>query len=310
MADSTDNTRDQLVHKSFEMKDVDLSKQTHDACGCTPAEEKHKIAQGQFIKSLIYGGLDGIISTFVVICSIEGGSFNPVYALVLGFSNLVGDGISMGVGEYLSGKADMEHQQTEYQREKWEFEHNPEGEITEMIELLQDKGVSPEDTELIIRTTAKYPELFLDQMMYYELGFMPLEEDEKPIKKGRIHHVLCYLCTHSSPPTHIKRGFMTFLAFCAFGLVPMLSYVGFGYVPWNTVTALKGFNPTFAISCVATAATLLLLGAVKARFSNENKIISSLKTLATGGAACVIAWLIGYFLSKYIIDEDHDICNY
>ena len=65
-----------------------------------------------------------------------------------------------------------------------EFEHNPEGEITEMIELLQDKGVSPEDTELIIRTTAKYPELFLDQMMYYELGFMPLEEDEKPIKKG------------------------------------------------------------------------------------------------------------------------------
>lgn len=283
-----DQTRDELVHKSYEMKDVALSKETHDACGCTPAEEKHKIAQGQFIKSLIYGGLDGIISTFVVICSIEGGSFNPVYALVLGFSNLIGDGISMGVGDYLSSKADMEQQQTEYQREKWEFEHNPEGEITEMIELLQDKGVSPEDTELIIRTTAKYPELFLDQMMYYELGFMPLEEDEKPIKKG----------------------FLTFLAFCAFGLVPMMSYVGFGYVPWNTISALKGFNPTFAISCVATAATLLLLGAVKARFSNENRFLSSLKTLFTGGVACAIAWLIGFFLSKYILNEDEDICNY
>lgn len=283
-----DNTRDQLVHKSFEMKDVALSKQTHDACGCTPAEEKHKIAQGQFIKSLIYGGLDGIISTFVVICSIEGGSFNPLYALVLGFSNLVGDGISMGVGDYLSSKADMEQQQTEYQREKWEFEHNPEGEITEMIELLIEKGVSPEDTELIIRTTAKYPELFLDQMMYYELGFMPLEEDEKPIKKG----------------------FMTFLAFCVFGLVPMLSYVGFGYVPWDTIPALKGFNPTFAISCVATAATLLLLGAVKARFSNENRILSSLKTLFTGGVACAIAWLIGFFLSKFFLNEETDICNY
>lgn len=55
----------------------------------------------------------------MVICSIEGGSFNPVYALVLGFSNLIGDGISMGVGDYLSSKADMEQQQTEYQREKW-----------------------------------------------------------------------------------------------------------------------------------------------------------------------------------------------
>ena len=60
-----------------------------------------------------------------------------------------------------------------------------------------------------------------------------------------------------------SSGFLTFLAFCAFGLVPMMSYVGFGYVPWNTISALKGFNPTFAISCVATAATLLLLGAVK-----------------------------------------------
>lgn len=283
-----DNTRDQLVHESFAMKDAALSKQTHDACGCTPAEEKHKIAQGQFIKSLIYGGLDGIISTFVVICSIEGGSFNPLYALVLGFSNLVGDGISMGVGDYLSSKADMEHQETEYQREKWEFENNPEGEITEMIELLQEKGISPEDTETIIRTTAKYPELFLDQMMYYELGFMPLEEDEKPI----------------------KTGFLTFLAFVAFGLVPMLSYVGVGYIPWDSIEGLNGVNPTFPISCVATALTLLLLGAVKARFSNENKIISSLKTLFTGGIACLIAWLIGFFLSKYILKSEEDICNY
>lgn len=38
-----DQTRDELVHKSYEMKDVALSKETHDACGCTPAEEKHKM---------------------------------------------------------------------------------------------------------------------------------------------------------------------------------------------------------------------------------------------------------------------------
>ena len=65
-----------------------------------------------------------------------------------------------------------------------EFEVNPEGEITEMIELLEEKGISSEDAEIIIRTTAKYPELFLDQMMYYELGFMPLDGDEKPAKQG------------------------------------------------------------------------------------------------------------------------------
>ena len=76
-------------------------------------------AHGQFVKSIIYGGLDGIVSTFVIICSIEGADFNPVYALVLGFSNLIGDAISMGMGDYLSATADIEHQKTEYKREKW-----------------------------------------------------------------------------------------------------------------------------------------------------------------------------------------------
>ena len=61
---------------------------------------------------------------------------------------------------------------------------NPEGEISEMIELLEERGVSKEDATLIMRTTARYPDLFMDQMMYYELGFMPLDEDEKPAKQG------------------------------------------------------------------------------------------------------------------------------
>ena len=62
---------------------------------------------------------------------------------------------------------------------------NPEGEIEEMIELLEEKGVSHDDAEVIMRTTAKYLDIFMDQMMYYELGFMPLDENEKPAKQGQ-----------------------------------------------------------------------------------------------------------------------------
>ena len=92
----------------------------------------------------------------------------------------------MGMGDYLSTMADREHQMTEYKREKWEFEVNPEGEIQEMIELLEEQGVSREDATAIMRTTAKYPDLFMDQMMYYELGFMPIDEEEKPSKQGQL----------------------------------------------------------------------------------------------------------------------------
>lgn len=272
-------TRKDLVSQSFQQQDVEMSKLTHDSCPCDAAEEKHKISQGQFIKSIIYGGLDGIISTFVVICSIEGGKLNPLYALVLGFSNLIGDAISMGVGDYLSSTADREHQMTEYKREKWELDTNPEGEISEMIELLEEKGVSHEDAELIMRTTVKYPDLFMDQMMWYELGFMPLDDD-KPAKQGVI----------------------TFLAFCVFGLVPLLTYVLIGFTPWQKT----GHNLPFTVSCCTTAITLFILGSVKANFSNEKWAVSGVKVAVMGSIACAASYAIGYIVSFYLLRDQRD----
>ena len=58
-------------------------------------------------------------------------------------------------------------------------------------------------------------------------------------------------------------GVVTFFAFILFGLVPLLSYVLFGLLPWETYDSIDNVNLSFAISCVATAITLFLLGAVK-----------------------------------------------
>jgi len=60
------------------------------------------------IKSIVYGGLDGIITTFAVVSGVIGAQLNPSIILILGFANLIADGISMGVGDYLSSKAEQE----------------------------------------------------------------------------------------------------------------------------------------------------------------------------------------------------------
>jgi VIT1/CCC1 family predicted Fe2+/Mn2+ transporter len=39
--------------------------------------------------------------------------------IILGFANLVADGISMGLGDYLSEKAEIEYVKAEKAREKW-----------------------------------------------------------------------------------------------------------------------------------------------------------------------------------------------
>jgi vacuolar iron transporter family protein len=51
---------------------------------------------------MVYGANDGLITTFAVVAGVEGGALTQRAVLVVGFANLVADGLSMGVGNYLS----------------------------------------------------------------------------------------------------------------------------------------------------------------------------------------------------------------
>lgn len=73
----------------------------------------------EFIKSIVFGGLDGIITTFAVIATVAGANLELDLVILMGFANLIGDGISMGFGDYLSSKAEMEFARHELKREEW-----------------------------------------------------------------------------------------------------------------------------------------------------------------------------------------------
>ncbi|MEX2783650.1 VIT1/CCC1 transporter family protein [Streptococcus sp. H49] len=59
-----------------------------------------------YAKSIVYGGMDGIITTFAVVAGSVGGNLGLAAIIVLGFSNLFADGFSMAVGDYLSSTTD------------------------------------------------------------------------------------------------------------------------------------------------------------------------------------------------------------
>lgn len=56
----------------------------------------------KYAKSITYGGLDGIITTFAVVAGAIGGKLGVTAIIILGFSNLLADGFSMAAGDYLS----------------------------------------------------------------------------------------------------------------------------------------------------------------------------------------------------------------
>ena len=60
------------------------------------------------LRTLLFGGIDGIITIFNIISGIEGSRLNYKYIFIIGTATLVSDAISMGTGEYLSVKAENE----------------------------------------------------------------------------------------------------------------------------------------------------------------------------------------------------------
>ena len=101
--------------------------------GGMKATEDHIEAGGR-IKSIVFGGLDGILTSFAIVSGAVGAHLGPVVILAMGISNVLADALSMGAGEYLSSRSYNNYVRKELEREQWELENFPEGEIMEMIE--------------------------------------------------------------------------------------------------------------------------------------------------------------------------------
>jgi VIT1/CCC1 family predicted Fe2+/Mn2+ transporter len=55
-----------------------------------------------YVRELIYGANDGIITTFAVVAGVSGGGLPLRVVLIIGAANLLADGLSMAVGSYQS----------------------------------------------------------------------------------------------------------------------------------------------------------------------------------------------------------------
>ena len=71
----------------------------------TPDRVSERLEEGaprSYLKDLVYGGIDGTITTFAVVSGVVGANLDTGIVVILGLANLLADGLSMGVGNYLS----------------------------------------------------------------------------------------------------------------------------------------------------------------------------------------------------------------
>ena len=55
-----------------------------------------------YLRDLVYGANDGIVTTIVVISTVSGAAMSSTVVLILGFANLLADGFSMATSNVLS----------------------------------------------------------------------------------------------------------------------------------------------------------------------------------------------------------------
>ena len=86
--------------------------------------DEHKIGRLQeYLKQIVYGGNDGIVTTFSVVAGFAGfgsegaATVGGVAVLLFGLANLFADGTAMGLGEFLSSLSERDVYRSERARE-------------------------------------------------------------------------------------------------------------------------------------------------------------------------------------------------
>ena len=238
----------------------------------TPSAIKERIKEGHqhsYLRDFVYGAIDGTVTTFAIISGVAGAGLSVAVIFVLGLANLIADGFSMGVSNFLATRSDLQLKKKIYEMEKNHIEVVPEGEREEVRQILREKGFQGNLLEESVQVITADQNRWIDFMLLEEFG---------------------YSRTRISP---LKAGGVTFGAFILVGAIPLLAFV---YQLFN----LNLQTSPFFISAIMTGVTFFLIGAFKSRFVIQHWFWSGLETLVLGSGAAGLAFFIGYALKQFL----------
>jgi len=275
------------VRAAYESGDPAASRALHEAGGAAGGEPASRAAEdhggfgSDYVKSIVFGGLDGVITTFSTIASAYGGKQSIEVVIVLSLANLVADALSMGVGDFLSSRAEFAHAVAEKKREQWEFDNFPAGERAEMVaKLVEEKNFEFADAERIIGVIGarEHRDFFVDYMLQEELG---LEAPDDPWAAA-------------------KDGATTFVSFLVFGSVPLVVYVFCWVASLPEGARELPQAVVFGIACAFTFVTLFALGALQGAITRLNIFYSGAYMASIGSLATGAAFLVGWGLAQAV----------
>ncbi len=254
-----------MQHRATTDTDGDLAR-AH-----TPDAVRLRLAEGprrSYLRDLVYGAIDGTVTTFAVVAGVAGAALGPTVVLILGFANLAADGFSMAVSNYLGIRSERQRRERIVREERDHVRRVPEGEREELRQLLADWDLDDDVRDQVVAQITADGDRWVEVMLRMEHGL----PDQEPVAW--------------------RAALATFAAFVVVGFVPLAPFV---------VDAAGFAVPSpYAWSAAATAVTFVAVGVARGVAVDLPRWRTALETLAVGGAAATIAYVVGVGLAAVV----------
>ena len=225
--------------------------------------ERDHIAKLERVRQLVFGSLDGLLVPLGVVSGVAAGTGSSKAVIVAGLAEAFAGALSMGAGEFISGRSEGQVQLSEVKKELGEIRDDPTFELREMAELLQAEGIAVADSQLIAQTLARYPRAYAKTMVEKELG-VPFDPKTAQI------------------PEAVTMGASYLLA----AVVPLIAYF---FLPVYTA---------FGVSLGLTFLALVVVGVVKGRLTRVGLVRSIAEVVIVGAVSGLGGYLLGNFLPR------------
>ncbi len=223
--------------------------------------------KGKYIRALVFGFNDGTVSNLALVAGLSGALLGNKVVILGGLADMVAGGISMGLGNYIATKSQMEFYRQEYRREKEEVKDMPQIEKKEIEELYRKKGFKGKELQMVVHRITSNKRRWLKVMMEEEIG----------ISKRTIENP-------------VAVGIMTFFAFVIAALIPVIPFF-FMNVKYALIVA--------SAVCMSL---LFLVGVAKTHYTGRDWLRSGIEMVIVGAIATWTSYYLGEFFNMYLVN--------
>ncbi len=221
--------------------------------------EPHVGEARQYIRDVVLGVNDGLVSTILLIAAVVGGNLNADQVLLTGVAGAIAGAVSMAAGEYLATRSQEQVFDREIALESRHIEHFRDDEVAQLRDYFTDMGLHPDDIQPTMDAFSRSDETLLNAMKVFEFGVVESERRRPMVAM-----------------------FTSGLLFFAGAVPPTAPFL----FTDSTATGL-------AWAGTLTAVALFAVGVFKSTVTGENRTMAGAQNLLIAGIGGVAAYGIG-----------------